>query len=62
MKEMLKIFKVGELAEYLRAPKSTIYQLAETNKIPAFKVGRQWRFRKDAVDKWIIKGESRKTK
>lgn len=58
----MEVFKVKELAAYLRAPVSTIYQLAETNKIPAFKVGRQWRFRKDAIDKWIVKEEKRKTK
>ena len=60
MDETIKVFNVGECAEYLRAPKTTIYQLAETNKIPAFKVGRQWRFRKDAIDKWILKEEKRK--
>ena len=62
MDETLNVFKVAELAEYLRAPASTIYQLAETNRIPAFKVGRQWRFRKDAIDKWILKEERRKIK
>jgi excisionase family DNA binding protein len=62
MDETIKIFNVSEAAEYLRAPKTTIYMLAETNKMPAFKVGRQWRFRKDAIDKWILKKEKCKTK
>lgn len=62
MDKTLILFNAAELATYLRIPKSTIYHLAETKEIPAFKVGKQWRFRKDAIDEWITKEEKRKTK
>lgn len=60
MNNALNLFNADELATYLRIPKSTIYHLAETKEIPAFKVGKQWRFRKDAIDRWIAKEEKRK--
>jgi excisionase family DNA binding protein len=41
-----------ELAEYLRVPQSTIYYLAQTKRIPAFRVGKHWRFVKEEIDKW----------
>lgn len=44
---------IDELAEYLRIPKSTLYKLAREGKIPAQKVGRHWRFRKEAIDRWL---------
>ena len=59
---MNDIFSLNELAEYLRVSKSTIYQLSEAGKIPSFKVGKQLRFRKKAIDKWIAKEENRKAK
>lgn len=31
-----------------------IYTMAQSGKIPAYKVGRQWRFRKEEIDRWII--------
>jgi excisionase family DNA binding protein len=36
----------------LDIPKSTVYKLVREGKIPAQKVGRHWRFLKDAVDAW----------
>jgi excisionase family DNA binding protein len=51
------VLTIDELAEYLRIPKSTLYKLAQEGKIPAQKVGRHWRFRKEAIDRWL--GHSR---
>ncbi len=59
---MNDILSLNELAEYLRVSKSTLYQLSEGGKIPSFKVGKQLRFRKNAIDKWISKEEKRKAK
>lgn len=47
------VLKIDELAGYLRIPKSTLYKLAQEGKIPAQKVGRHWRFRKEAIDRWL---------
>ena len=47
------ILTVEDLSNYLRIPKSTIYKLVREGKIPAQKIGRHWRFRKEAIDRWL---------
>lgn len=47
------ILTVKEVAEYLKVNERTIYRLATEKKIPAFRVGASWRFRKEEVDGWI---------
>jgi len=42
-----------EVANYLRVTKKTIYRLLERQRIPAKKVGRQWRFDKASIDGWL---------
>ena len=44
---------VDEVAEYLRIPRSSLYKLAQEGRIPCQKVGRHWRFRREAVDRWL---------
>jgi len=51
------VLTVDELAGYLRIPKSTLYKLAQEGKVPGQKVGRHWRFRKEAVDRWLDRTE-----
>jgi len=47
-----------EVAVYLRLPQSTVYKLAQDKVLPGFKVGKHWRFRKDAVLEWIKQKEN----
>jgi excisionase family DNA binding protein len=47
----------GEIAEYLRLPRSTVYKLAQEGRLPGFKVGRLWRFRREAVMQWVREQE-----
>ena len=49
---------LNEIAVYLGVTKDTIRNLLKKNKIPAHKIGRQWRFRKSEVDDWINSGKS----
>lgn len=44
---------IDELASYLRLEKQTIYNWLHMKKISGIKVGRVWRFEKDAVDRWL---------
>jgi len=44
---------VKDLADYLRCHQSTVYRLLKRGKLPAFRIGSDWRFRKDAVDEWV---------
>ncbi len=48
------VFTIDELATYLKIPKSTLYKLVREGKIPrGQKVGRHWRFRRAAIDRWL---------
>jgi excisionase family DNA binding protein len=49
-----KIMTLEEVAEYLRVKPQTIYTWAQEKKIPAAKLGKEWRFKKSMVDKWFI--------
>ena len=42
-----------EVAKYLKVKPQTIYTWAQNNKIPAAKLGKEWRFRKTVIDKWF---------
>jgi excisionase family DNA binding protein len=42
-----------EVLTYLRIPRSSLYKLAQEGKIPSQKVGRHWRFRREAIDRWL---------
>lgn len=44
-----------EVARYLRVDKYTIYRLVSQQKIPAFKIGIQWRFKKSLLERWLRK-------
>ncbi len=50
---MVELMTVREVADYLRVTKKTIYRLLERGKIPATKVGNQWRFEKSSIDDWL---------
>jgi len=47
------IMTIREVAEYLKLTEKTAYRLAAEGKIPGFKVGGAWRFRRGEIDKWI---------
>ena len=51
-----EIMTMDELAEYLKISKSTLYKLATDNKLPGTKIGKRWRFHKDAIDAWVKHG------
>src|SRR5437870_12098628 len=42
-----------EVLEYLQVNLRTVYRLIKAGKIPAVRVGRQWRFRKTDIDGWL---------
>lgn len=44
---------LSEVAKYLRVSKETVYKLAQQSRIPASKLGNQWRFKQELVDQWL---------
>ena len=47
------VMGIKEAASYLEVHESTIYRLAGNGEIPAFKLGGQWRFKKEVIDQWL---------
>ncbi len=44
---------VGEVAQYLGIVPDTVYRKARRGEIPAVKMGKIWRFPREALDKWL---------
>lgn len=47
------ILTLPEVAVLLKVAEKTVYTMAQTGQIPAFKVRGQWRFKHDDIDQWI---------
>ena len=47
------ILTLPEVAVLLKVAEKTVYTMAQTGQIPAFKVRGQWRFKQDDIDRWI---------
>jgi excisionase family DNA binding protein len=56
------VFTVQEVASYLRMQPVTIYKHAKAGKLPCFKVGANWRFKKATIDRWIAEQEEQETR
>lgn len=59
MQENLEFYTVDEVAKVLRLHPYTVRRLCREKRVPAFKFGGQWRFRRDEIDAWS-KGEHKK--
>jgi len=49
-----------QVAKYLQVKPLTVYQWARTKKIPAVKIGRIWRFKKEVIDSFLEKKPEKK--
>ncbi len=58
--EIGRWLSVEEIAKHLGVSKETIYRWAEKSKIPAHKVGRQWKFQVSEINQWVRSEESAK--
>ena len=50
---MQRLMTIKEVANYLRLSKVTVYKMTRQGKIPASKIGRQWRYNKAEIDSWV---------
>jgi len=48
-----EILTIEEVASYLRLTPQTIYRWAQEKRIPAAKLGKEWRFRRSIIDQWL---------
>ena len=44
---------ITEVADYFRLHRATVYRLARNGRIPFFKIGSEYRFRRDKIEKWM---------
>lgn len=47
------LLTVKQVADYLKIDKFTVYRLVTQGKLPAYKVGSQWRFNKKLLEAWL---------
>ena len=55
------VMTVKEVADYLRVNQRTVYRLAVERRLPGFKVGANWRFKRGDIDGWIAAQSSSAT-
>jgi excisionase family DNA binding protein len=53
VEEMPDMMTIAEVAKYLKLHELTVRRLAREGELPAFKVGRQWRIKRDLLETWI---------
>lgn len=52
MRPEAKIFTIVELCDYLGVHRSTVYRLLKNGRLPGFKIGSDWRFNREEIDRW----------
>ena len=50
------VLTIEEVARYLRLSEAKVYELARTGSIPAFRIGKSWRFDRELLKEWVRKG------
>ncbi len=51
---------VSEVSDYLRLKTQKLYKLAQKGGIPAYKFGREWRFKQDRLEQWVEEQDNTK--
>jgi excisionase family DNA binding protein len=54
-----EILTVKDICDLLRLHQTTVYKLVRQGKIPSFRVGTDWRFRKDVILRWMAEKSTR---
>jgi len=47
-----QVLTVREVSEYLRVHPITVYRLLHAKQLPGFRVASEWRFDREAIDRW----------
>lgn len=50
-----RLLSVDDICEYLGIGRDTIYKWIESKGLPAYRLGRLWKFKKEEVDEWLKK-------
>lgn len=58
MRKPEPLLTVEQVAQYLNVDKFTVYRLLSDKKLPAFKVGNQWRFKRKLIENWLAQNSN----
>ena len=53
-----RLMDFNDARQYLKTSRATLYRLIRNKKIPASKLGGQWRFKRDRLDGWLEEHEN----
>ena len=59
LSDVAPVLTVQDLAHYLKVHPSTVYRLLKGGQLPAFKVGSDWRFNREEIDRWRLQRENK---
>lgn len=54
----VKVMTLLEVCEYLHVSRQTVYKMLERGDIPAFRIGSDWRFSIEAIDRWRLQQQN----
>ncbi len=55
MAETREVMDIREASQYLGVSRETLYKYVYEERIPAFKLGNRWKFKKTVLDRWMEK-------
>ncbi len=53
MAETREVMDIREASQYLGVSRETLYKYVDEERIPAFKLGNRWKFKKTVLDRWM---------
>jgi len=59
MVDTREVMDIREASEYLGVSRDTLYKYVSADRIPAFKLGNRWKFKKTVLDRWMEKKSTR---
>lgn len=59
MAETREVMDIREASQYLGVSRDTLYKYVSEDKIPAFKLGNRWKFKKTVLDRWMDRQSTR---
>ena len=54
MADSREVMNIRQASQYLGVSADTLYKYVNEQKIPAFKLGNRWRFKKSKIDQWML--------